>query len=355
LIVIDFIDMANRKHGQQVEDILRKACKGDKARIQFARISRFGLLEMSRQRLHPSVRESTTEGCPRCQGRGSIRTVDSMALQMLTRMEDWAERGKQPTLIVQVPSDTGEYLMNNKRNNIARIEEAYDVQITLQIRPDLDIPHYRIERQWHENNQQRVEVLEDTGKRIKPPRPNRKLKPVKAVVGIPTPVPDVVVETPKKDGPLQSLINLFTGKKKKEPVKSAEKEAVATVMKSYKDAIQNLTSEGTLELFTEEAQVYESGGVEGTYANYLEHHLGPELSHFNSFIFSEYTIDVVIDMPFAFTTETYIYTIDLKANEERGTEGRIIRKKGVATSDLKKIDGKWKITKTHTSSRNIRK
>ncbi|RLL53737.1 Rne/Rng family ribonuclease, partial [Mariprofundus sp. EBB-1] len=225
LIVIDFIDMANRKHGQQVEDLLRKACKGDKARIQFARISRFGLLEMSRQRLHPSVRESTTEGCPRCQGRGSIRTVDSMALQMLTRMEDWSERGKQPTLIVQVPSETGEYLMNNKRANIARIEEAYDIQITLQIRPDLDIPHYRIERQWNENNQQRVEVLEDTGKRIKPPRPNRKLKPVKPVVGIPTPVPEQAPAVePKKEGPLQSLINLFIGARKKTPPKAPETE-----------------------------------------------------------------------------------------------------------------------------------
>jgi len=227
LIVIDFIDMANRKHGQQVEDLLRKACKGDKARIQFARISRFGLLEMSRQRLHPSVRESTTEGCPRCQGRGSIRTVDSMALQMLTRMEDWSEKGKRPTLIVQVPSETGEYLMNNKRANIARIEEAYDIQITLQIRQELDIPHYRIERQWNENNQQRIEVLEDTGKRIKPPRPNRKLKPVKPVVGIPTPVPEAAVvkeEPPKKTGPLQALINLFTGSKKKPLPKQVEKE-----------------------------------------------------------------------------------------------------------------------------------
>jgi len=231
LIVIDFIDMANRKHGQQVEDLLRKACKGDKARIQFARISRFGLLEMSRQRLHPSVRESTTEGCPRCQGRGSIRTVDSMALQMLTRMEDWSERGKRPTLIVQVPSDTGEYLMNNKRANIARIEEAYDIQITLQIRPDLDIPHYRIERQWNENNQQRVEVLEDTGKRIKPPRPNRKLKPVKPVVGIPTPVPEQAAEEVKKDGPLQSLINLFIGVTKKalpKPTATEERKTAET-------------------------------------------------------------------------------------------------------------------------------
>ena len=215
LIVIDFIDMANRKHGQQVEDILRKACKNDKARIQFARISRFGLLEMSRQRLHPSVRESTTEVCPRCQGRGSVRTVESMALQMLTRMEDWAESGKQPTLVVQVPSDTGEYLMNNKREIIARIEDNYEIQITLQIRPDLVIPHYRIERQWNENNQQRVEVLEDTSKRIKPPRASRKLKPVKPVVGVPTPPPEIVVEE-KKDGPIQTLINLITGKTRKE-------------------------------------------------------------------------------------------------------------------------------------------
>ena len=231
LIVIDFIDMVSRKHGQQVEDTLRKACKNDKARIQFARISRFGLLEMSRQRLHPSVRESTTEPCPRCQGRGFIRTVDSMALQMLTCMEDWAEAGKKPTLVVQVPSDTGEYLMNNKRDSIARIEETYEIQITLQIRPDLDIPHYRIERQWMENNQQRVEVLEDTNKRVKPPRPGRKLKPLKPVVGIPSPPPDLPAKEEKiekKKSPLTTLIAILTGQKRKEKLqKEAEEKADA--------------------------------------------------------------------------------------------------------------------------------
>jgi ketosteroid isomerase-like protein len=136
---------------------------------------------------------------------------------------------------------------------------------------------------------------------------------------------------------------------------SAEKEAVAAVMKSYKDAVQALTTEGTKELFTNEATIFESGGSEGTYETYESHHLGPELKAFDSFTFSDYTIDVKVDMPYAFTTETYIFTIGLKANEEKGREARTIKKKGVATADLKKIDGKWKITKTHSSSRDIRK
>ena len=136
---------------------------------------------------------------------------------------------------------------------------------------------------------------------------------------------------------------------------TAEKEAAASVLKSYKDAIQKLTTEGTIDLFTKDATVFESGGVEGTYANYLSHHLGPELEYFNSFTFSDYNIDVDLNLPFAFTTETYKYTIDLKADEEKGREARLIEKKGLATSILEKIDGNWKIIKTHSSSRNIRK
>jgi len=133
---------------------------------------------------------------------------------------------------------------------------------------------------------------------------------------------------------------------------TAEKQAVTTVLKNYKDAIQSLNAEGTLALFSEDSKVYESGGSEGTYANYLGHHLGPELDHFNSFIFSDYIVDVVIDLPYAFTTETYVYTIDLKANEEKKREAQIINKKGVATSILIKTEGVWKIIKTHSSSRN---
>ena len=137
-------------------------------------------------------------------------------------------------------------------------------------------------------------------------------------------------------------------------VKSAktEKEAVLTVMKSYKDALQNLTTDGTFELFTEDSEVFESGGVEGTYSHYIEHHLGPELGHFEKFEFSDYEIDVKVDVPYAFTTETYLYTIVLNPDDKGNS--RTIKKKGVATSLLKKIDGKWKIIKTHSSSRNTK-
>ncbi|GGG17591.1 hypothetical protein GCM10011344_17780 [Dokdonia pacifica] len=131
-----------------------------------------------------------------------------------------------------------------------------------------------------------------------------------------------------------------------------EKETVLEVMKSYKDALQNLTTEGTFELFTKDSKVFESGGVEGTYSHYIEHHLGPELGHFKSFTFSDYEIDVQVDAPYAFTTETYIYTIVLNPDDKGNS--RTIKKKGVATSILKKIDGKWKIIKTHSSSRNIK-
>jgi ketosteroid isomerase-like protein len=131
-----------------------------------------------------------------------------------------------------------------------------------------------------------------------------------------------------------------------------EKEAVLKVMKTYKDALQNLTTEGTFELFTKDSEVFESGGVEGSYAHYREHHLGPELGHFKKFEFSDYEIDAEVDLPYAFTTETYIYTIVLNPDDEGNS--RTIKKKGVATSVLNKIDGKWKIIKTHSSSRNTK-
>lgn len=132
-----------------------------------------------------------------------------------------------------------------------------------------------------------------------------------------------------------------------------EKEEVLKIMKSYKDAIQNLTTEGTFQLFTQDATVFEQGKVEGTYKDYIDGHLGPELGHFKSFTFSDYEIDVNVSLPYAYTTENYLYTIVLKADEAKGTKERTIESKGVATSILKKIDGDWKIIHSHTSFKKL--
>ncbi|WP_025663203.1 nuclear transport factor 2 family protein [Aquimarina megaterium] len=144
-----------------------------------------------------------------------------------------------------------------------------------------------------------------------------------------------------------TTVNVTNGQNVKN---QTDKEAVISVMKLYKDALQSLTTEGTFELFTKDSEVFESGGVEGTYSHYIEHHLGPELGHFKSFTFSDYKIDVQVDTSYAFTTETYIYTIVLNPDDKGNS--RTIKKKGVATSILKKISGEWKIIKTHSSSRN---
>ena len=134
-----------------------------------------------------------------------------------------------------------------------------------------------------------------------------------------------------------------------------EKKAVLKVMKSYKNAIQNLTTDGTFELFTQDATVFEQGKVEGTYEEYINHHLGPELGHFKSFTFSDYNIDITVNLPYAYTTENYLYTIVLKGDESKGKKERTIKSKGVATSILKKVNGVFKIVHTHSSFKKLKK
>lgn len=128
--------------------------------------------------------------------------------------------------------------------------------------------------------------------------------------------------------------------------KTDETERVKQVLNSYKKSIEALDATKTTQLFTSDSKVYESGGVEGTYAQYLDHHLGPELKVFKSFNFSDYKVDVDVDGPYAFATETYVYTIVL------AKDGSTIKKKGVATSILKNVNGEWKIVNYHSSSRN---
>jgi ketosteroid isomerase-like protein len=132
-----------------------------------------------------------------------------------------------------------------------------------------------------------------------------------------------------------------------------DKQAVLQVMSQYKNAVESLNAKETPNLFSNDSQVFESGGVEGNYAHYLEHHLGPELNYFKSFKFNNYKAEVQIDLPYAFVTETYNYEIVVKANPQKERKERVITKKGVATSILKKTNEVWKIIKTHSSSRNI--
>lgn len=120
---------------------------------------------------------------------------------------------------------------------------------------------------------------------------------------------------------------------------------VKSVLKKYNDAIEKLDVSNTENLFTTNSKIYESGGSEGSYAHYKEHHLTPELKEFKSFTFSNYKVEIQIEGNYAFTTETYNYTIIVaKDNAE-------VKRKGIATSVLKKVNGDWKIMINHNSSR----
>jgi ribonuclease E len=146
LIVIDFIDMESTKNQRDVEDRLRDAMKMDRARIQIGRLSRFGLLEMSRQRLRPSLGESSHLVCPRCNGIGSIRSVESMALSILRLISEDARKDRTARVIVQLPVDVATYLINEKRDALRALEDKGHAQLMLVPNPHIQTPEYSIRR-----------------------------------------------------------------------------------------------------------------------------------------------------------------------------------------------------------------
>jgi ribonuclease E len=146
LIVIDFIDMESTKNQRAVEDRLREAVKQDRARIQLGKISRFGLLELSRQRLRPSISESTNIVCPRCTGMGVIRSVESLALAVLRLIGEEARKDRTAKVIAQLPVDVATYLMNEKRDWLHDIEERSHVDIVLVPNKYLETPAYELRR-----------------------------------------------------------------------------------------------------------------------------------------------------------------------------------------------------------------
>jgi ribonuclease E len=146
LIVIDFIDMESKKNQQGVEDRLRDAVRSDRARIQLGRISRFGLMEMSRQRLRPSLGESTHMSCPRCSGMGSIRSVESMALAVLRLIGEEVRKDRTTRVIAQLPVDVSTFLINEKREWLHQLESQRAIDIVLVPDPNLQTPNYSIRR-----------------------------------------------------------------------------------------------------------------------------------------------------------------------------------------------------------------
>jgi ribonuclease E len=146
LFVIDFIDMTPSRNQREVENRLKEAMKEDRARVQIGRISRFGLLEMSRQRLRPSLGESAHQVCPRCDGHGFIRSVDSLALSILRIIEEEAIKENTGRVTAQLPVEVATYLLNEKRQMIADVEKRHDVGIVLIPNRHLETPKYELER-----------------------------------------------------------------------------------------------------------------------------------------------------------------------------------------------------------------
>ena len=159
LIVIDFIDMSSVKNQREVENRVREATEADRARIQLGRISRFGLMELSRQRLRPSLEETSTITCPRCSGLGTIRNVKSLALSVMRIIEEEVMKDKTGEIQAQLPIPVATYILNEKRSQLRDIEARYNVRILVIPNANLETPHFEIERIRSDKLAERGDVL----------------------------------------------------------------------------------------------------------------------------------------------------------------------------------------------------
>jgi len=173
LIVIDFIDMRDRKHNSEVEKTLKSALKADKARVNVSRISEFGLLEMSRQRIRQTLNQASTLECPHCDGRGKVKSVEAMALSFLRKVHAAAAKGTIGEVVGSLPLEVAYYLLNRKRHELSQIESDYDIEVTVKGKPSYllnqmelelvkreKVPHEELpqERPAHARKEAREEV-----------------------------------------------------------------------------------------------------------------------------------------------------------------------------------------------------
>jgi ribonuclease E len=232
LVVIDFIDMGPQKNQREVENRLRDAVRQDRARVQIGKITRFGLLEMSRQRLRPSLGESSYMTCPRCSGIGNIRSVESLALAILRIIGEEARKERTAKVIAQLPVEVATYLLNEKRNWVQSLESRNDTQVILVANSALETPHYQIRRVRDDQ----VELPENSGTSYTlaelAQEPDALLAGVQerkvaepaavATIAPSTPAPVRAVQEPKTPGLLARFFSLFSAAEKPEQQRARE-------------------------------------------------------------------------------------------------------------------------------------
>ncbi|WP_312933156.1 ribonuclease E [Stutzerimonas nitrititolerans] len=231
LIVIDFIDMTPAKNQRAVEEKMREALEADRARIQVGRISRFGLLEMSRQRLRPSLGETSGIVCPRCNGQGIIRDVESLSLAILRLIEEEALKDRTAEVRARVPFQVAAFLLNEKRNAITKIELRTRARIFILPDEHLETPHFEVQRLRDDSpeimaGQASYEMSHTEAEDVQPAASTRTLVRQEAAVKTapqrtapaPTPAPTASSAAPAAQEPslfkglVKSLVGLFAGK-----------------------------------------------------------------------------------------------------------------------------------------------
>ncbi|MGO2355331.1 MAG: ribonuclease E [Marinomonas foliarum] len=228
LVVIDFIDMTPVRNQKEVENRMKNALEADRARVQLGRISRFGLLEMSRQRLRPSLGETSGIVCPRCNGQGFIRDVESLALSVLRLIEEECSKERTAQIRAVLPVSVATFLLNEKRTNIAKIEKRNSVHIILVPNPHMETPHFEVERirddstvvTQNENSYSLVETPEQPP--YEPRKANENVRPQAAVTSIapkapapehtaPTSIPKAAKKSPSKPSLLKRIMTALFG------------------------------------------------------------------------------------------------------------------------------------------------
>lgn len=218
LVVIDFIDMGPTRHQREVENRLREHLKADRARVQVGRISRFGLLEMSRQRLRPALGDAHQEVCPRCAGLGHVRGVESLGLAVLRIVEEEASKDKISQLVVQLPVPVATFMLNEKRFEIDAIEKRHTVKLLLIPNPHLETPHYEIERikEGSERNTTSHQLVSSPEADTPVVLKDKPVLEQPAVTGISPVAPAPIITKPSEAAPrkpslLKRLIGVITG------------------------------------------------------------------------------------------------------------------------------------------------